>query len=113
MSVKVKANLETKEVISYLENILDGLKKNKVVVQLGDEYVTFEPENEMKFELKAESKENKGKLDFSLSYKKAVEETPEEEAKISIGSKEPEIKVEGPAAEPAKKPAPKKPAAAN
>ncbi len=69
-NVKVKTKLDVKELIAYFGNITDGLKNGTVTIQQGEERVYISPTDNMSFEIQAEDKKDRSKLNIELSFKK-------------------------------------------
>lgn len=87
--VSLKRTMETKQVISYMEDIVSSMKAGTVCVQRGDEFVTLKPSAPIEMEIEAEQKKDKESLVIELSWRTAATASGEPE-KIMISAKEPE-----------------------
>jgi len=88
--VEFKGNLEQKQLVSYLEELIKSIKSGTVVVQHGAEHVALTPQDVMELEVEAKQKDNKEKLSLEISWKKSVAaaEAPET---FKISSEAPEV----------------------
>ncbi len=87
--VSLKRTMETKQAISYLEDIVSSMKAGTVCVQRGDEFVTLKPSAPIDMDIEAEQKKDKESLVIELSWRTATT-APGEPEKIMISAKEPE-----------------------
>ncbi|MGB6067471.1 MAG: amphi-Trp domain-containing protein [Desulfomonilaceae bacterium] len=67
--VKAKGFVELQEAIGYLENILQGMKDGRVVVNQGDQSVTFQAADAMEMEIEAKHKDGKQELSLELKWR--------------------------------------------
>ncbi|WP_018123481.1 amphi-Trp domain-containing protein [Desulfovibrio oxyclinae] len=82
--VKIKQVLSREEVVTYLEDLLDGLKSGSIVVSRDDEQVALEPAERMNVEVEAKVKKDKRKFSLELSW------YDDQESDVSISSEEEE-----------------------
>ncbi len=87
--VKIDGTMELSQVISYLEDLVGGLKAGKVHVQLGQESVMLSPGNIVDCEIEVSQKKDKEKMTLELSWKK--DESGTEVVKISTAGPKIEI----------------------
>ncbi len=84
--VKAKGSVELQEAIGYLENILQGMKDGRVVVNRGDQSVTFQPADAMDMEIEAKHKD--GEQELSLELKRRERRHVGEMEGLTISSQE-------------------------
>lgn len=63
------ANTSIEKVIEVFENLLDGLKKKKILLTSGPSSIVLYPEDVMKLEIEAKKKEDKSKIEIELKWK--------------------------------------------
>lgn len=68
--VKIDGTMELTQVISYLEDLVGGLKAGSVHVQLGEETVVLRPGNIVECEIEVSQKKDKEELTLELCWKK-------------------------------------------
>lgn len=54
---------------AYLESLIDGFKKGKIVLTADGQQIELHPNNILHFDLSARSKGNKSKLTIKLSWR--------------------------------------------
>lgn len=82
--------LVAEEAADYLTKIADGLRARLLKLQGMGQMITVVPQDAVKLEVKAERKENKGKLQLEISWKEKYAAS-EEKLEVSVGaSPEPE-----------------------
>ncbi|WP_052812944.1 amphi-Trp domain-containing protein [Desulfonatronum thioautotrophicum] len=91
--VKLKGVMETSQVVTYLEDLVAGLKEGTICVRQGEEFVTLCPDQMVDVEVKATAKKGKEKFEMELSWYR--EPADEESQLITISSEEPEPPVGG------------------
>ena len=69
--VKAKGTVELQRAISYLEDILQGMKEGRVVVNHDGQAVTFNPADAVEMEIEAEHKDGKQELSFELKCRES------------------------------------------
>ncbi len=79
--VKIDGAMELSQVVTYLEDIVKGLKSGSVHVQLGQDSVLLHPTSVLSFEMEVSQKKDKEKFSFEMSWKKDDRST--EDVKIS------------------------------
>ncbi len=85
--VSYEGRVEMERALGYLESILESLRKRKLVLSKGDEFVVLEPGEVVELEVEGERKKDKEKLELKLSWRKSME--PAEEAGLEISSEAP------------------------
>lgn len=85
MSNKLSLNtvMEKDEATAYLDNLISGLRKGTVSVQVGESHVLLEPTGEVSFGIEAVQKEDKGWIEIRLSWKRPEEEPERPQLRIS------------------------------
>ncbi|TVQ97317.1 MAG: amphi-Trp domain-containing protein [Desulfovibrionales bacterium] len=86
--VKLKGVMETSQVVTYLEDLIAGLKEGTICVRQGEEFVTLCPDQKVDMEVKASAKKGKEKFEMELSWYR--ERAEEESQLITISSEEQE-----------------------
>ena len=71
--VKVKQAVDAGSAAEYLEAFCDGLRKGRVVVERGDEFVVLPVADLVELEVKAKKKRDKAKFSMELSWRIASE----------------------------------------
>lgn len=87
--VKIDGAMELAQVVTYLEDIVKGLKSGAVHVQLGQDSVLLHPASILSFEMEVSQKKDKEKFSFEMSWKK--EDRSTEDVKISANAPTVEI----------------------
>lgn len=95
--VKVKGNLNAKDLATMIEDLVKSLKEGTVCIESGENFVTLKPGDSIDFELEAVQKKGKEKLVLEMGWRQAVPEEESAESILKISSKEPET--EAPASE--------------
>lgn len=80
--ISLDGSMELAQVITYLEDVLQGLKAGTVHVQLGGETVTLYPASVVECEMELAQKKDKEKISIELSWKQNAAKA-EGEVKIS------------------------------
>ncbi len=84
-NISLKGEMDTKRAISYLEDIIKGLKEGTICIQQGTDLVTLKPSSTVDMELEASLKEDKEKISLKLAWKQPTEiEEPDKDFKISF-----------------------------
>lgn len=90
--ISVEHVSEVAEAVTYLQQIVDSLKKGRVRIEHGDRSIDLEPADEVKVAVKAKQKDDKASIGFEISWRAAkveeVAEAPhdEEDAALRISS---------------------------
>jgi len=86
--ISVEHVSEVAEAVTYLQQIVDSLKKGRVRIEHGDRSIDLEPSDEVKVAVKAKQKSDKASISFKISWRAAaVEEqavAPEKEEDTSL-----------------------------
>ena len=88
--VSVKQMMEIKDVVIYLEDLIDSFKSGKIVVQKADQHVTLTPPEKAIVEVEAKVKEGSQKFSLELSWKSA-ECLERMKAPLTISPEEPDL----------------------
>lgn len=67
--LKVKGMAEMHEIIGYIENILESIKKGKVVFESGSDHIEFTPREVAEVEFEAVQKSDKRGFSFELTWR--------------------------------------------
>ena len=86
--ISMEKTMTTKDVIAYLEQVVEGLKNGQLIVQKDDRILLLNPPAIMEVEVEAKQKKNKEKFSLELSWKTDME--TESGDSLIIGSKVPE-----------------------
>ncbi|MCA1946461.1 MAG: amphi-Trp domain-containing protein [Desulfovibrio sp.] len=87
--VKIDGAMELGQVITYLEDVVKGLKAGTVHVQLGQDSVLLHPSSILSFEMEVSQKKDKEKFSFEMSWK--TEDRASEDVRISTSAPTVEI----------------------
>jgi amphi-Trp domain-containing protein len=87
-SVALEKKMSALEVVSFMESIIASLKKGKIVLQQGGQFVVLQPGGSITVEVEASQKMEKGKLSVDLKWRQPEES--QHEADIIVSSTEPE-----------------------
>ncbi len=88
--VSKKLEVTVEQTITYIKDLIDGLKAGTVCIQEEDEYIALKPEEIILLEVKATQKKGKEKFQLELTWQKGDEMSQDIDLKIT--SKEPEVK---------------------
>lgn len=88
----VSESMSLDSVITYLEDLVETLKRGKLCVQRGDEFLLLTPASTIDFELEGVVKKDKEKINLELSWKR--EKNEKESPALKISSVEPKIEEE-------------------
>jgi amphi-Trp domain-containing protein len=69
-------------IIKYFESVMQGIKKDKILLQNADDELIFHLSNLMNFEIKAKQKNGVNKIELQLSWKD--KDLAKNEKKLSI-----------------------------
>jgi amphi-Trp domain-containing protein len=87
--ISYKGRVEPGLVVTYLEELLKGLRAGTLYVQSGDDYVSLKPTKIVDIEVEAVEKKEKAKFTLELSWE--TEPAGAEQAELKILSTEPKI----------------------
>lgn len=82
VKIKTKGNLQ--DVLNHLEDVVRFLKSGKVTISKNGDTLTLVPEGVVCFELEAQSKKGKEKIEFEIEWKKGEADYSEEDTLFSI-----------------------------
>ncbi|MBN1150204.1 amphi-Trp domain-containing protein [candidate division WOR-3 bacterium] len=88
--IKIKTRGEIQNVLEHLESLVNSLKSGKVIIEKNGEIITLVPEGTVSFELEAELKKDKEKIELEIEWKKDGIAEAEENSSFSITSGEEE-----------------------
>ncbi|MGD8862651.1 MAG: amphi-Trp domain-containing protein [Myxococcales bacterium] len=87
--IKAELTLELPELLTYLDDLLGGMRQGKVYVEHRGETVALAPHGAVDVEIRAKHKKDKEKLTLELAWRRAPEPPPGPELRItSHGSEE-------------------------
>lgn len=86
--VASKKLVATSDLISFLENMMAGMKSRNVVIECGTDIIKMDVADEVKFEIEAKQKKEKHKISLEISWEGPVAK-PEEILKIAPGDVKP------------------------
>jgi amphi-Trp domain-containing protein len=89
--VELKQHLEVKDVIIYLEGLVNGFKEGKIVVQQEENHVVLNLPETATVAVAAKNKKGKASFSLELAWRLAPEA---ETAKVGIGSQIPDATAE-------------------
>ena len=73
MAAKKEFKYETiqdkNSIVKYFESVMQGIKKDKILLQNADDELVFHLSNLMNFEIKAKQKNGVNKIELQLSWK--------------------------------------------
>ena len=62
---------DNETISSYLESLIEGFKKGKIVLTADNQQIELNPNNILHFDLSAKKKENKSKITIRLSWRQS------------------------------------------
>jgi amphi-Trp domain-containing protein len=71
--VKLEGVMDLKEVISYLEDVVNGMKSGSVCMTAGEDCVTLKPSGVVDVTMKATRKKDKEKIEIEIDWRRADE----------------------------------------
>lgn len=87
--ISTSQNLELKDTVAYLSDLLAAFKKGVITVSKGDEDLVLTPCSPVLLEIEAKKKKNKESFSFELSWHIMPEINEEEDEVLSISSELP------------------------
>lgn len=60
---------DTQSIVQYLEALVEGFKNKRIAFSSDNKEIVFNPEDVVKFEVKAVSKEDKARIGIKVSWK--------------------------------------------
>jgi amphi-Trp domain-containing protein len=84
--IELKRVIETKDIITYLEALVESFKKGQIMVEQGDKSVHLNPPPVVKLEIEAKQKKEKEKFAFEISWAKNDPVRTHEDIKITSNS---------------------------
>ncbi|MCE5301033.1 MAG: amphi-Trp domain-containing protein [Spirochaetia bacterium] len=93
--VSVKTDLDSKQAVAMIEELAAGLKKGKIYLQKGEEYVELDMSPVVSLEIEAVQKKHKGRVSIEIEWDKDNGSGHDEDEQLKILASEPEVEKTG------------------